>query len=595
MDNTAVFQILLSQLLQNAECIEKDNYSLQEALSRMRATLESSTDGILVIDMNDNIVDFNNKFLSLFRIKKSTLHTYDFNALIRKLLDTMREPEKFSRKIKEIRQNPDAVSVDIVKTKTNSILEYYSQPQRLQDKIIGRVWSFRDITQRANLEEKLQFQATHDVLTRLPNRVLLQDRLHQAIANAKRNKTHFAVIFFDLDHFKMINDSLSHAFGDALLQSISERLQGAIRECDTLARMGGDEFVVVLTDFKDKDAISKTIIKLLCTLSAPYNIAGREIVITTSMGVSVFPKDGNNAETLISNADTAMYFAKKYGANQYQFYHEKMNEENLHFLEKEIRLHQAIANNEFVLCYQPQVDLETESLVAVEALIRWNHPEHGLVSPSEFIPLAEETGLIVPLGEWVLRTACTQNKAWQNAGLPPIRVSVNVTAQQLHQYNFVKTLIDILEETKLSPQYLELELTEDTFINHPSLRNTILILKDLGIRIALDDFGTGYSSLTSLRDIPIDRLNIDKSFVQNIKIVQGDEIILQAIIAMAKNLNLEVLAEGVETEIQMNFLKSQKCGEIQGFYFSKALTPKELEQLLKDKSEINKIIERANH
>lgn len=583
--NNDVYQILLFHY----------TLLLQEAVSRMRATLESSTDGILVVDMQGKILDYNNKFATLWRIKKTTLDKQDFNVVVNALLNELNDPEKFLRKVKELRANPEAVCVDILKTKNRCIFEFYSQPQYLNGKIIGRVWSFRDITQRAVLEEKLQFQATHDTLTSLPNRTLLNDRLQQNIAHGQRHKTQFAVLFFDLDHFKLINDTLTHAYGDELLCAIADRMQASIRASDTLARIGGDEFVIVLTDMPDKDTIANVATKLLSTIASPYSVSGREIAITTSMGVSIFPKDGSKPETLISNADTAMYYAKKYGANQFKFYHEKMNEDNIKFLEQETLLHEALAKNEFVLCYQPQVDLTTENLVAVEALVRWNHPKKGLILPKEFIQLAEETGLIIPIGEWVLKTACTQNKAWQTAGLPPIRVAVNVSAQQLHQYNFVKTVVDILEETGLAPEYLELELTESTFINNPSSIQTIHALKEIGVRIALDDFGTGYSSLTSLRNIPIDRLNIDRSFVQNIQVVHGDEAILEAIITMARNLNLEVLAEGVETEKQLAFLKSQQCGEIQGFYFSKALTPTELERLLKDKSEINKIIERANH
>jgi len=427
-------------------------------------------------------------------------------------------------------------------------------------------------------------------LTGLPNRVFLEEILEKSITNSHRKKDHFAVLFFDLDRFKLINDSLSHAAGDELLRTIAKRLQETVRSCDLVARLGGDEFVILLRDINDENIVKQLSHKLLSIINDPFNIAGREIIISTSIGISLYPQDGKSADLLLRNADAAMYKAKKSGANQFQFYTATLNTESLDSLEKEMQLRHAITNKELFLFYQPQIDIKSEKVIAVEALVRWKHPKNGVLLPIDFIPLAEETGLIVPIGEWVLRTACQQNKAWQDSGLPPIRIAVNITTQQLNQYNLVEIVKNILDETQLKPEYLELELTENSIISNINVINTINTLKDLGLHIALDDFGTGYSSLSYLKDIHLDRLKIDKSFVQNILLNRGDEVIIQAIITMAHSLNLEVLAEGIETEKQLNFLKKQNCGEIQGFYFSKPLSTSDLELVLAGKEEMTNLL-----
>lgn len=431
--------------------------------------------------------------------------------------------------------------------------------------------------------EELQYQATHDALTGLPNRILLQDRLQQAILNAERNHTFFAVLFFDLDRFKLINDSLSHAAGDELLCEVAKRLRAKIRAADTFSRLGGDEFVMLIPNLTDPNEIRHFAENILDEFTEPHFIAGHEISLTSSIGIALYPKDGKKKDVLLRNADIAMYHAKELGANQYQFYSEKMNEGNLKQLELEAELRQAIINSELFLCYQPQYDLKDNSLSAVEALVRWRHPTKGILLPVDFIPLAETTGLIVPMGYWILQEACRQNKMWQDAGLKPIRIAVNITTPQLRQLNFVDEIKKILNNTGLLPQYLELELSENTIINNQSMIKTINSLKELGVCFAVDDFGTGYSSLNYLRNLPLDRLKIDRTFVQNIQINRGDEVLIHAIISMAKSLNLEVLAEGVENQNQLNFLRSQACNEIQGFYFSHPLLPNELEELLQEK------------
>jgi diguanylate cyclase (GGDEF)-like protein/PAS domain S-box-containing protein len=571
--------------------VKEHTEDLQQSLSRLRATLESSTDGILVVDKNSNVIDYNKKFITMWDISDKLLNKKNLSHFITYFSSLIINPEHFIQDVNALEKNKEKITLGLIKLNNKSTFEYYSQPQKLEHETIGRVYSFRDITQRAKLEEELQHQATHDVLTGLPNRVLLADVLDKLIHDTQLKNESFAVLFFDLDRFKLINDSLSHAAGDELLRIVAFRLRETLRSDDLVARIGGDEFVVILKQIDDK-IVKKMATKLLETINDPFIIEGREIIISTSIGISLYPKDGKSPEILLRNADAAMYQAKKSGANQFKFYTEKLNSDSINRLEKEMELRHAIANNELILYYQPQIDINQDKLVAVEALIRWKHPRLGMLLPIDFIPLAEESGLIVPIGEWVLRTACRQNKAWQNAGLPPIRVAVNITTQQLNLYNLVDLIKGILEEAQLDPQYLELELTENSIISNTNVIETINTLKDFGIRIALDDFGTGYSSLSYLKDIHLDRLKIDRSFVQNILTNRGDDVIIQAIITMAASLHLEVLAEGVETEQQLNFLKKQHCGEIQGFYFSKPLSIKEMESVLSDKTYLMGLMEK---
>jgi diguanylate cyclase (GGDEF)-like protein len=430
--------------------------------------------------------------------------------------------------------------------------------------------------------QQLQHQATHDQLTKLPNRVLLLDRLKQSMAKADRNKKMFGVLFLDLDRFKLINDSLSHAAGDEVLCIIADRLQKMLRKEDTLVRLGGDEFVIIVNDITHENDLIIFCNNLLTVFNETLHIQGYDLTLTSSIGISIYPLNGKTVDVLMRDADIAMYHSKELGANQFQFYTEELNQKNVKRLENESELRQALINNEFLLYYQPQFDLTTGQFVSVEALIRWNHPTKGIVLPLTFIPLAEETGLIVPIGEWVIRTACNQLKMWQNQGLPHIRVAVNITTKQFRLYNLAKIISDILKKAELDPAYLELELTENTIINNIDMIQTIRDLKKVGVQIALDDFGTGNSSLNYLREIPVDRLKIDQSYVQNIDVSKGDDVLIQAIITMAQGLDLEVVAEGVETQNQVDFLKNQKCEEVQGHYYSKPLSTNACEELLKN-------------
>ncbi len=594
-DSVAVRQLSCAltkkwQLLQEArdytqsleDRVSERTKSLQESLSVTRGTLESSTDGILVVSNENLIIDYNHNLENMFHIPQSLLDRKDANLLLEYISEQVQQPENFLMMTKDVSSQSDIVRIDQLKCKDGRIFEHCTQPYKLNDKVSGRIWSFRDITARAMLEEQLQYQATHDSLTKLPNRVLLTDRLHQAIAHAKRTKAIFYLLFFDLDRFKLINDSFSHYTGDQLLQEVAKRLKLLIRDEDTLARLGGDEFVAILRTYDEQENAATIAGRLLEIFKTPFHINKHELLVSPSIGIASFPQDGQDVDALLRNADTAMYRAKEYGGNQYQFYTPSLGKQSLERLELEEDLRKAIAREEFFLCYQPQFDLNTQQLVSAEALIRWNHPIKGLVLPINFIPMAEETGLIVPIGEWVLRTACQQNKQWQDAGLPKIRIAINIATKQLKFPNLAEVIRNILHETGLDPQYLELEVTENVMITSIDASATIRELKDMGVHFALDDFGSGYSSLNHLRIFPLDRLKIDQSFINNIDINHGDEVIIKAIIAMAKNLNLDVVAEGVESKAQLDFLKSNDCSEVQGFYFSKPLENVDFEKFLKN-------------
>ncbi len=440
----------------------------------------------------------------------------------------------------------------------------------------------RDITERKRSEEMIVHMAYHDHLTGLPNRLLLIDRLNQVVARGRRKKFYAAILFLDLDRFKVINDTLGHPVGDKLLKAVAERLKNCLREGDTVARLGGDEFTVLLQEINRPQDVTKVVEKIFSAFETPFVIDGHELFITTSIGISIFPNDGEDTDTLLKNADIAMYRAKDEGRNNYQLYTPSMNASAGERLKLENRLRKAIEKNEFFLLFQPQVDVKTGEIIGIEALLRWKESGERLISPKEFIPLAEDTGLIVPIGEWVLRRACEQNRIWQEKGLKPVKIAVNISMRQFKQRDFVDTLSRILKDTKLSAGYLELEFTESIIMdNAESTIETMQALKAMGIRLAIDDFGTGYSSLEYLRRIPIDILKIAQAFVRNITVNQDDATIVIAIIRMAHSLKLEVIAEGVETEEQLKFLRNLQCDKIQGFIISRPIPPEEMEEFLK--------------
>lgn len=441
----------------------------------------------------------------------------------------------------------------------------------------------RDISERKHHEQQLQHLATHDSLTGLPNRALYSDRLEVAILEAQRNQRLVAAMHLNLDRFKTINDTLGHEMGNALLQAVADRLEKKIRDVDTIARLGSDEFALVFTDIAQLDEVSELTQEILHSFRKPFRIGEHELFLTASVGIAVYPLDDLTPDGLLKNAAIALSRSKDTGGNTYQFYTAEMNAKALQHLLLDNALHHALERDELQLYYQPQLNFLTGKVCGMEALLRWKHPELGMISPAEFIPLAEKTGLIVPIGEWVLRTACTQNKAWQTAGLPALPVAVNLSGRQFAELNLAQTITQILKQTGLSPDLLELEITEGTLIQN--VQNSIAILHELnslGIAISIDDFGTGYSSLSYLKRFPINAIKIDQSFVRDIYTDPNDAAIVSAIIAMARSLGMKTIAEGVETNEQLSFLRSHRCDLMQGYYFSKPVTAEVISQMLSE-------------
>jgi len=443
---------------------------------------------------------------------------------------------------------------------------------------------FNDITKRKQAEETIRHMAYYDPLTDLPNRTLFGDRLKQALAQSQRSKQMLAVLFLDMDRIKVVNDTLGHDIGDKLLKGVARRLKKTLREADTVARLGGDEFMILLPGMEHAEDITKIAEKIMQVLHPPFQVGKHELYMTASIGISVFPFDGKDSETLTKNADAAMYRAKKMGRNNYQIFTPSMEQEVFEQLSMGNNLRRALDIGEFEVHYQPQIDISNGNIVGTEALLRWNHPKFGIIPPSKFIKWAEDTGLIVPIGEWVLRDACRQNKHWQNDGHKVLRVAVNLSARQFKQENLVDMIERVLKETALSPLSLELELTESVLMEDP--RAAIEVshqLRSMGIRFSIDDFGTGYSSLDYLKRLPVNNLKMDQSFVQDLVSNPSDRAIAKAVIALGHGLNLAVIAEGVETELQRDLLKSYECDFMQGFLFSKPVPPAVFEQLLKSK------------
>ncbi|HTD74853.1 MAG TPA: EAL domain-containing protein [Steroidobacteraceae bacterium] len=448
-------------------------------------------------------------------------------------------------------------------------------------RVTGAVMVFHDVTQARAVTQKMTHLAQFDFLTDLPNRLLLNDRISQAIAAAHRQHQAVAVLFVDVDRFKHVNDSLGHLIGDKLLQSIAQRLVASVRGADTISRQGGDEFVILLPTVAHAADAALSAQKILSVAQIPYRVDEHDLQITLSVGISIYPDDGADAETLVKNADIAMLAAKDSGRNNYQFFRAAMNERALERQSIEGSLRHALDRNEFVMHYQPKFDLVTETLTGAEALIRWHRPQFGYALPKDFIPIAEQSGYIVPIGRWVLREACRQRRSWNDSSLTPVPVAVNISAVELRSTHFVDHVRAILEETGLEPRYLEFELTETSFMQDPQSTISVLrALKDIGIRLTLDDFGTGYSSLSYLKRFPIDALKIDESFVKGLCTDSDDLKLVSAVINLGRSFRLRVIAEGIETREQFLTLQAQHCAEGQGYYFEKPLAADEFAKLL---------------
>jgi diguanylate cyclase (GGDEF)-like protein/PAS domain S-box-containing protein len=463
----------------------------------------------------------------------------------------------------------------------NSMGMYATSAPDSPSRFVGTYGVAKDITDRKRAEETIYHQAYHDLLTGLPNRLLFKDRLNLAIAQGKRSRQKLAVMFLDLDRFKTVNDSMGHLVGDQVLQSVANRLGKCVREGDTLARLGGDEFTLLLPQILSHEAAANTAKKILNVLSRPFHLGGQDHFFSASIGIAIYPEDGDSVDSLIKSADMAMYQVKDLGRANYAFFSQVKSSAYSDRLLLERDLRRAVSNNELELYYQPQVNTFSGEIVGMEALVRWNHPQRGLLHPAEFIPLAEDTGLIGAIGDWVLRTACAQSKSWQLAGMLPMRIAVNLSAQQIESQNFLESMTQLLGEIGLQGQQLEIEITESAMMKDiERTRDKLRQLSSIGVKISVDDFGTGYSSLSCLKNLPIHSIKIDQSFIRDISVDQSETSIVTAMIQIAKGLKLNLIAEGVETRYQLAFLRANDCQECQGFLFSRPVNSTEATRIL---------------
>ncbi len=560
-----------------------ERLAAEERLRLQAAIFEYSDEGIMVTDVQQRILSVNKAFSKISGYEaeevlgqmpslfKSGLHDTEF---YREMNESIADNGHWIGELWNRRKNgenyPTWMSISGVHNKDGAITHYFAV--------------FTDLTERKNAEKQIYRLAYYDVLTGLPNRAMLHTLLRQSLIESRRNGAHGAVMFVDLDRFKQINDTLGHSPGDLLLKEVARRLLECLRNEDIVTRIGGDEFVVALVDIAKREHASIVARKILANLAQPVEVHGHELRISASIGISIYPDDGDDAETLIRNADVAMYRAKQGDGHEgYVFYSPDMNRKALERLNLEGNLRRAMERGELALYYQPQMELASGNIVGAEVLLRWLHPTTGMISPAEFIPVAEETGLIIPIGEWILDTVCARNKAWQKAGLPVVKLAVNISAKQFRP-TLATEVADILERHQLDPKLLELEITESMIMQN--VDGVIAMMNDfhaMGVKMSLDDFGTGYSSLSYLKRFPIDKLKIDQSFVRGVIDDANDTAITRSIIGLAKNLGLRSIAEGVETLEQQEFLKSAGCEEIQGYYYSRPIPEAEFERFLVEK------------
>jgi diguanylate cyclase (GGDEF)-like protein/PAS domain S-box-containing protein len=559
------------------------NEALLEAMRRYSSIFEHATEGIFQTTPQGRYLNANPALARIYGHASP-------NELIEHLHDIQRllyvSPARRDEFVRLMHEQGMVRNFESQVYRRDGSIIWISENARAVRNADGSVQFFEgtvvDVTERKQHDAELEYQASHDSLTGLPNRSLLRDRIEQAVGKAQRDGHQVAVVFVDLDHFKLINDSLGHHVGDRLLLEVADRLIGCIRGHDSVARQGGDEFVIVLTEQHDENEIIAIVSRLLEVISQPWVDEGQEYGLSCSVGISCYPQDGDDPDALLRCADAAMYKAKASGRSTYHFYTPELNQAISERLELENSLRHALERDEFRVYYQPRVEVASGRIIGAEALIRWDCPGKGLIPPDSFISIAEETGLIIPIGQWILAEACRQNSAWQRAGLPPISVSVNLSPIQFRHAGLVSSVADALAQAALDPAYLELELTE-SFVMQDAERINVAMqsLKKLGVDIAVDDFGTGYSSLSYLKRFPVDRLKVDKSFVRDIDSDPDDAAIVRAIITLGHALGLKVVAEGVETSAHLDFLQQHGCDELQGYYFSRPVPAAELEALLR--------------
>ncbi|MBL4712608.1 MAG: EAL domain-containing protein [Gammaproteobacteria bacterium] len=541
---------------------------------QVRTVLENTLDGIISINENGLILEFNAAAENIFGYHRNEILGQSINQLI--FTESSKEQsEHDSNRITNclaLAQNATQEILAMRKNGSKFMLEISLNKMILNDEILY-VGSMRDITERTQAEQLIRHMAQHDALTDLPNRSLFRERLEQSMATTQRHPGEMlAIMFLDLDRFKTINDTLGHHTGDALLIAVTERLKNVTRNVDTVARLGGDEFAIIQTGVHDTDGVVKLAQKIIDKVAEVYEFDGNEVNTSTSIGITLYPEDEKDADQLLQNADMAMYKAKRAGRNNFQFYCSEMHDEIQHSVNMEKDIRRALIADEFVMYFQPQINLANGTIVSVEALVRWQHPENGLVPPNEFIPIAEDSGLILPLGKLVLEKSCQWAKQWQDAGNAPLRVAVNLSAVQFNDPELVESITSILEKVGLAAEYLELEITESFLMENASKTiRTLNQLHDLGLMLAIDDFGTGYSSLSYLKRFPVNKIKIDQSFVNDITTDKDDAIIVRSVIGLGHNLGLNVIAEGVETEEQLRFLQINGCDEIQGYFIGKPM------------------------
>lgn len=568
--------IIRRMVVENAFHIEK---------KRTQITLDSISDAVICTDLAGRIDYLNAAAESMTGWPENEAHGQPAGKVMQLVDGATREskPNPLERVLQQDKPMKLAAGTILLRRDgSEAAIEDAAMPIRdLHGHIVGAVIVFHDITAAKAMTQKMAHLAQHDFLTNLPNRVLLNDRIAQAISLAKRHGTRLAILFLDLDNFKHINDSLGHATGDKLLQSVAKQLTASVRDSDTVSRQGGDEFVILIAEDRYAQDAALVADKILAALSMAHSISQYELHVTTSIGISIYPNDGEDAETLIKNADTAMYQAKEKGRNNYQFFKHDMNVRAVERQMIESNLRHALERQEFRLHYQPKVNLDTGMIIGSEALLRWQHPQWGLMLPDRFINIAEDFGLIVPIGRWVLREACLQAKRWEAEKLIPGSVAVNISALEFRHKHFVEGVRSVLHETGLNARCLQLEITESVLMRDAESSTSILEqLKDMDVQLAVDDFGTGYSSLSYLNQFPIDVIKIDQSFVQDIGSPNGNGVIVGAVIAMGNSLKQKVVAEGVENHAQMAFLKERRCDEGQGYFFSRPLAADEFAKLL---------------
>ena len=558
--------------------LEQSNQKVSKSLKLLLAVFETAGDGILVLDNRGEVVIFNQKFASLWQIEPDIIKG-DSKHILGLISRRLAQATTFDAIFPKFQLDSDRDL--LLKLNNGTILEAYFQTQKLQGKAVGRVWGFRDVTAREREKAIATRKAQHDTLTELPKRRILTCQLANAITKAKRSSDLLAVMLVDLDRFKIINDTLGHQTGDSILKQVVTRLKDCIRGQDIIARWGNDEFTLLLPHIDSQKHTTAVANRVLEALKSPFNIENKPIYVTVSIGVATYPEHGTDAETLLKNADAALSQAQQIGRHNYQYYDPAFSFEAHKLLTIENLLHTALNKQEFVLYYQPIVNAVTGKIAKMEALLRWNNSQLGLVAPYVFIPLAEKNGSIVPIGEWVFKTACAQTKAWQKMGLDPIKISVNLSVRQFQQPNLVSMVEDILEQTELDPSYLELEITESITMQDTECAKAILHqFNQRGISLSMDDFGTGYSSLGYLKQFPFQTLKIDRSFIKDLHPNSQDMAIVKAVITLGQGLNLNVVAEGVETTQLRDLLKNLGCEYIQGYLYSKPVPAAEATKLL---------------